>query len=114
MTDAKNILSKDPRQAVQEMLTITEELVARMEIETNAVASNDGTTFTMNEMNKEHVADLYTKAANEFRARLDEFRQVDKNLLGKLDAAQKSLGQSTKNNINLLEKLQSKEVEEKA
>ena len=106
MTEAKKVLSDDPRQAVEEMITITEELVARMEIETNAVATNDGTTFTMNEGNKEHVADIYEKAANEFHARLNEFRQVDKNLIAKLDTAQQSLGQSTKNNLKLLDKLQ--------
>ncbi len=108
MTDQKNILSKDPRQAIEEMITITEELVARVEIETSAVATNDGTTFTMNEMNKEHVADLYAKAAQEFHERIDEFRKVDKALIAKLEAAQKSLGQSTKNNLKLLEKLQDK------
>lgn len=111
MTDKTHILSKEPRQAVEEMTKITEELVARMEIETNAVASNDGTTFTMNEMNKEHVANLYTQAAGEFRARLGEFKKVDRGLLDKLDAAQQSLGQSTKNNLALLEKLQEQEGE---
>ncbi len=105
MTEQK-ILSSEPRQAVEEMLKITEELVARMEMETTAVATNDGTAFTMNEENKEHVADVYAKAADEFHARIHEFRQVDKSLIAKLDAAQKSLGQSTKNNLALLEKLQ--------
>ena len=60
----------------------------------------------MNEMNKEHVADLYEQAASEFRARLNEFRQVDKALMDKLEKAQKSLGQSTKNNLALLAKMQ--------
>ena len=31
----EKVLSKEPRQAVEEMITITEELVARIEIETN-------------------------------------------------------------------------------
>ena len=106
MTDRENILSKESRQAVEEMIKITEELEARVEIESNAVATNDGTVFTTNEMNKEFVADLYEKAAAEFRARLDEFHQVDKVLLQKLEAAQASLGQSTKNNLALLAKLQ--------
>jgi hypothetical protein len=106
MTDKTHILSKEPRQAIEEMIKITEELVARMEIETSAVATNDGTTFTMNEMNKEHVADLYTQAAHEFHARIDEFKTVDKTLIAKLEKAQKSLGQSTKNNLALLKKLQ--------
>lgn len=109
MTDQKNILSKEPRQAVEEMLKITEELVARIEIETSAVATNDGTAFTMNEMNKEHVADLYTKAATEFHGRLDDFQQVDKTLIAKLEAAQQSLGQTTKSNLKLLNKLQDQE-----
>lgn len=108
MTDKTHILSKDPRRAVEEMTTITEELVARMEIETNAVATNDGTTFTTNEMNKEHVADLYTQAAGEFRKRIYDFEDVDKTLLAKLEKAQASLGQSTKNNLKLLDKLQQK------
>lgn len=110
MTDQTHLLSKEPRQAVEEMIKLTEELAARIETETSAVATNDGTTFTMNEMNKEAVADTYQKAATEFRARIEEFRQVDKNLLGKLQSVQNSLGQSTKNNLALLEKLQKDET----
>lgn len=109
MTDKTHLLSKDPRQAVEQMMKLTEELVARIETETSAVAGNDGTTFTMNEMNKENVADLYTQAATEFHERLDEFENVDKSLIAKLDKAQKSLKQTTNNNIKLLEKLQTKE-----
>jgi seryl-tRNA synthetase len=105
----KQILSNDPRQAVEEMLKITEEVIARIEIETSAVATNDGTTFTMNEANKEYVADIYENAANEFHKRIHEFDRVDKGLIGKLDAAQKSLGQTTKNNLKLLKKLQDTE-----
>lgn len=113
MTDKRHILSKDPRQAVEEMIKITEELVSRMEVETSAVATNDGTTFTMNEMNKEHVADMYTEAAAEFRARLDEFHDVDKALIQKLDKAQQSLGQSTKNNLAILERISAEEEAKK-
>ena len=106
MTDKNHILSRDPRQAVEEMIKITEEVEARIETESNAVASNDGTTFTMNEMNKEGVANMYEEAASEFRARLEEFHQVDKTLLDRLQKAQDSLGQSTKNNLALLAKMQ--------
>ncbi len=113
MTDRTHILSKEPRQAVEEMIKITEEVEARIEVESNAVATNDGTVFTTNEMNKEYVANLYEQAASEFRARLEEFRQVDKTLLAKLEKAQASLGQSTKNNLALLAKMQD-EVEPKA
>lgn len=105
MTDQTHILSKEPRQAVEEMIKLTEELAARIETETSAVATNDGTTFTMNEMNKEGVADLYEQAASEFRTRLEEFRQVDKTLINRLQEAQDNLGQSTKNNLALLDKL---------
>lgn len=108
MIESKQVLSSDPRLAVEEMISITEELVARIEIETNAVATNDGTTFTMNEGSKEHVADVYEKAANEFRIRLVEFENVDKGLVAKLEAVQKSLGQTTNNNLKLLKKLQDK------
>lgn len=106
MTEQAQILSNEPRQAVEDMITITEELIARIEIETNAVATNDGTTFTTNEENKEYVANIYEKAAAEFHARIGEFKKVDKGLIEKLDAVQKSLGQTTKNNLKLLGKLQ--------
>lgn len=109
MTDQKHLLAQDPRQAVEEMIKITEELTARIETESNAVASNDGTTFTMNEMNKEAVADMYQQAANEFHERIGEFKQVDKTLIQKLEVAQNSLGQSTKNNLALLEKIMPEE-----
>ena len=106
MTEAQVVLPKDPRQAVEDMIKITEELVARMEIETNAVAINDGTTFTMNEMSKEETADRYQKAAAEFHARLNEFKSVDRSLLTKLDEAQASLKQSTESNLKLLKKFE--------
>jgi len=102
----KKILSDDPRQAVEEMITITEELVARMEIESHAVSTNDGTAFTMNEDNKEHVADIYEKAAAEFHRRINHFKKVDKALIEQLNAAQASLKQTTDNNLKLLEKFQ--------
>lgn len=110
MTDKDHILSKDPRQAVEEMIKITEEVAARIEIESNAVGTSDATTFMTNEPNKEYVANMYEQAAGEFRARLAEFRQVDKALLNKLQEAQDSLGQSTKNNLALLEKIQEDEA----
>lgn len=105
MTEQKQLLSSDPRQAVEEMIKITEEMTARIEIESHAVSINDGTTFTTNEMNKEQVAEMYQNAANEFHQRINEFRQVDKSLIGRLEAAQQSLGQSTKNNLKILEKI---------
>jgi hypothetical protein len=108
----EQILATDPRQAMEEMIKITEELEARIEIESNAVATNDGTVFTTNEESKEHVADIYERAAAEFHLRLNEFRQVDKGLIEKLEKAQASLGQSTKNNLTMLAKMQD-EVEPK-
>jgi hypothetical protein len=103
--DKETILSTDPTKAVEEMLKITEELVARIEIETNALATNDGTTFTLNESNKEYVAGFYEKAASEFHARLNQFYGVDKKLINKLNAAQESLKQTTNNNLKLLDKI---------
>ena len=105
----KKILSEEPRQAIEEMITITDELVARMEIETHALATNDGTTFTTNEENKEHVAGLYEKAAEEFHKRVNEFKKMDKGLIEQLNLAQDSLKQTTTNNLKLLEKLQKEE-----
>lgn len=106
MTDRTHILDRDPRRAVEEMIKITQELESRIEIETGAAASNDGTTFITNEQNKEYLANMYEQAAAEFRARLEEFRSVDRALLDKLQTAQDSLGQSASNNLALLAKMQ--------
>ncbi|MEM9469892.1 MAG: hypothetical protein AAF988_06995 [Pseudomonadota bacterium] len=105
MANNETILSQEPRQAIQDMLTITEEMTARIELETAALAQNDGTSFTMNEPEKEHVAEVYDKAAAEFHARLEELNNVDNALMEKLKAANESLKQSTANNIRLLEKI---------
>lgn len=102
-------LPNDPQQAVETMLKITEDLVAVIEAETTAVATNDGTTFAMNEPMKETVIDVYQEAANEFHDRLAEFRNVDKTLISQLTTAQNSLKQTANNNLKLLEKLNPEE-----
>jgi hypothetical protein len=78
--------------------------MARMEIENNALATSDGTTFAMNEDNKEHVVDVYEKASAEFHKRLGEFKKVDKALIDKLVQAQESLKQTAASNLKLLDK----------
>lgn len=105
MTNNEQQLSQEPRQAMQDMLTITEEMTTRIEMETAALAQNDGTTFSMNEVDKEHVANIYDKAAAEFHARLGEFQNVDNALMKKLEEANASLRQTMANNIRLLEKI---------
>lgn len=110
MTELK-YLPNDPRQAVEAMLKLTEDLVARIEIESNSLAVNDGTTFTMNESSKEAAIDVYQQASNEFHMRVNEFMGLDKSLIEKLDSAQESLKQSTKNNLKILAKLQPKDAE---
>lgn len=102
----KQLLSKDPRQAVEEMIKLTNGLGQLIEVESNAAATNDGTTFTTNELGKEAAIEAYQIAANEFRARIGEFRKVDKSLIAKLEEAQKSLKGSTLSNLKLLEKFQ--------
>ncbi|NQZ14509.1 MAG: hypothetical protein HRT94_06785 [Alphaproteobacteria bacterium] len=105
MTNNKPILSAEPTQAVKEMLEITEELCARMDIETNALAQNDGTSFSMNEMDKEHVAKIYDQAAAEFHGRLGEFQGVDKALMDKLQNAVGLLRQSTMSGLRIMERI---------
>jgi len=105
MTEQKQTLSTEPRQAMQDMLTITEELTARLEMETAALATNDGTAFSMNEPDKEHVIDIHQKAAAEFHARLEEFQNVDQALMSKLEAANDGLRQTMANNLKMLEKI---------
>lgn len=108
MTNNEQTLSQEPRQAMQDMLTITEELMARIEMETAALAQNDGTAFSMNEVDKEHVAAVYDKAALEFHNRLAEFHNVDSALMNKLQEANTSLRQSMSNNVRLLQKVDAK------
>jgi len=107
----KTLLSSDPRQAVEEMIKLTDGLAHLIENESAAVATNDGTTFTTNEMIKEPAIEAYESAAIEFRSRINEFRQVDKSLIAKLEEAQESLKGSTLSNLKLLEKFQEEEKE---
>lgn len=105
----ETLLSNEPRQAVEEMIKLTNGLGELIEAESAAVATNDGTTFSTNEMNKEAAIEAYERAAAEFHNRINEFRQVDKSLIAKLNEAQDSLKGSTNNNLKLLEKLQDQE-----
>ncbi len=103
------LLNDDPRQAVEEMIKLTNGLCELIEAESASVATNDGTTFSTNEMNKEAAIEAYEIAAAEFHNRINEFRQVDKNLITKLNEAQDSLKSSTNNNLKILQKLQEQE-----
>lgn len=105
----KQLLNQDPRQAVEEMIKLTNGLGELIEMESNAVATNDGTTFTTNEINKEAAIEAYEIAAAEFRSRINEFKSVDKALITKLEEAQESLKGSTQANLKLLEKFQEEE-----
>ena len=100
----KKVLNADPRKAVEEMILITEEMMARMDIENNSLATNDGTSFAVNEPNKDHVTDVYERAAAEFHKRLGEFKKVDGALLDDFAQAQESLKRTAENNLKLLDK----------
>jgi len=107
------ILPTNPAQAAEKMVKIIEELVSFIEAETNALASNDGTSFAMNEQAKEDAIANYEQAAKEFHNRLADFQQVDVSIVERLTKAQESLAQTTQNNLKILEKFEENNPEQK-
>jgi len=104
------ILAENPNDAARRMIEITADLADRMEAETRAVAVNDAIAFSVAEKDKEAAADLYARAAAEFRSRTPDMKgKIDPALLDRLEAVQRDLGQVARSNVSLLETLPSRQ-----
>ena len=94
----KGFLPENAAQAIQRLTKISQALLDLSERETQALVQNDMFTFSILQDEKELLASQYTKASEEFRSRLEEFRKIDRNLLGRLENIQKKLAEKTQGN----------------
>ena len=89
--------------AVQQLIRISQSLLTIAEKETQALLLNDMLAFAILQYEKEKIAEQYTKASEEFRNRLDEFRSTNPVLLNKLEKLQKELSEKATGNNTLVE-----------
>ncbi len=97
-TDRRTDLPVNATAAIQRLIHVSQKLVDLSERETQALLQRDMLTFAILQDEKESIANQYTKASEEFRSRLEDFRNVEKPLLGRLEALQKNLAEKTQGN----------------
>lgn len=98
-------LPPGPAPAVQALTRLTQALMAIAEKETQALLRNDFLAFAVLQHEKEKAGLRYAEASGEFRARIEEFRGMDKVLLARLEKLQADLGDKFRGNQNLLGRL---------
>ena len=98
ITQNNNILHDNPEQAMQEMILISRMLFKIAERESQALAQNDLMSLAILQDEKEMATNRYQKASEEFRGRLEQFRQVPKTLVDQLEALQKQINEVMQNN----------------
>jgi hypothetical protein len=90
--------------AIQRLIQVSQKLLALSDRETQALLQKDMLSFAILQDEKEAIMNQYVKASEEFRARLDDFKNVEKSLLGRLETLQKQLAEkSHSNNIAVLQ-----------
>ena len=97
----KNVLTSDINQSLRELVRLSKQLVEFADQETQCLVTNDHLRFAYTQRDKENLAERYTQASEEFRSRIDEFRNADKSILIQLDRLQAELKEKTESN-NLL------------
>lgn len=91
-----------PAATVQRLIQVSQKLVDIGERETQALLQNDIMTFSILQDEKETVTNQYTAASNDFRARLEDFRGVEKNLLSRLESLQRNIAEKAHSNNTII------------
>ena len=104
------ILSNDPTAAIRQLITLSRKLCQFADQETNALAMGDMMRFAYSQQDKEKLAQEYTAASEEFRARLEQFRGVDKTLLNELDKLQSELKKKSEDNNVIIRQLRDRAI----
>ncbi|MGB4057316.1 MAG: hypothetical protein WBK77_04450 [Alphaproteobacteria bacterium] len=90
--------------SIQKLIQVSQNLIALGERETQALLQGDMMNFGFLQDEKDRLVNQYTSTSEEFRSRLEDFRSVDKSLLGRLEELQKSLSEKTQsNNVMILQ-----------
>lgn len=85
------VLPEGPQEAVQRMIKITEQLNQILDREAMALATQDTIMFSALQEEKHKISQEYKMAADEFTARVQSFRGVNKALLERMDKIQEEL-----------------------
>lgn len=101
----QNNLPANATAAIQKLIQVSQKLVELSERETQALLQRDMAAFAILQDEKEAIANQYTKASEEFRARLDDFRSVEKGLLNRLETLQKNLAEKTQGNNIMVQQM---------
>lgn len=102
------ILPADTSLALKALIKTTEGLLDLSEREAQTLAKNDMMNFAIMQDEKTVLTERYLRLAEEFRTRLNEFRGADFGLLDRLEKLQISLGENTKHNNNVIDRMQKK------
>ncbi|MGH1455686.1 MAG: hypothetical protein ACRBDI_02805 [Alphaproteobacteria bacterium] len=96
------VLGRDVNHALRELVRLSKKLIEFADQEMQALIKSDHITFAFTQRDKDSFARAYAKASEEFRSRLDEFRNADKGLLMQLDALQTQLREKTASNNEMI------------
>lgn len=98
-------LPGSPVAALQALIRLSQSLLTLAEKETQALLLNDMLAFALLQHEKEKLAGDYAKASEEFRSRLEEFRNADRMLLGRLERLQKEMAEKASGNNMLIDQM---------
>lgn len=103
-----NMLAADPETAMRQLVRLTRELVKFAEAETGALVRGDMIKLAATQDDKEKLARQYSKASEEFRSRIEQFRGIDKKIIAELEAAQAELARKSEENNVLMARLRAR------
>ncbi len=96
------LASLDVNASLRELVRLSKSLIELTGRETQALVTNDHMSFAFIGQDKEAVAKRYTKSSEDFRDRLEEFRNADKSILMQLNKLQNELKEKTQSNNILI------------
>ncbi len=105
MAGKQTLLPSDPVKAVKHITGIVQQLLGIMERESRAMATQDAVSFTASQEEKSVLVKSYEQCSAEFRARIADFRNVDRALLDRLDSLQRELSAKGKENMAAMERM---------
>lgn len=84
-------LSDNPQEALQQLISTAEQLLAIMDQEAAALAQKDSVKFSALQSEKEQITENYQALARTFQDRIKSFRGADQARLDKLERLQDEL-----------------------
>lgn len=103
-----SLLGRDPNTALRELVNLSKKLIELADQETQSMVMNDHMKFAFTGQDKEVLAGQYMKASEEFRSRLEDFRNADKAIIAQLNKLQAELKDKTLSNNILIEQIKNR------